>query len=175
MITHYPNKQAYLDDIQNASNISIIDNTNEVVYKNIHATNVNKNTEYIKLVERTHVHLDIPDGVTSIASTALCRYWTLETCTIPEGVTQIEDQAFRQNTKLKNITLPSTLTTMATYEFYDCSKLQWVKCLATTPPTIGTQCFGNSNNCPIYVPAASLSNYKAAANWSTYASRIQAI
>jgi len=33
----------------------------------------------------------------------------------------------------------------------------------------------NTNNCPIYVPSASVNAYKTATNWSTYASRIQAI
>jgi len=44
---------------------------------------------------------------------------------------------------------------------------------ATTPPTLGASAFNNTNDCPIYVPCSSVSAYKAASNWSTYASRIQ--
>ena len=46
---------------------------------------------------------------------------------------------------------------------------------ATTPPTLGESALDYTNNCPIYVPAASVDVYKAASGWSTYASRIQAI
>jgi hypothetical protein len=35
--------------------------------------------------------------------------------------------------------------------------------------------FDNTNNCPIYVPSASVEAYKAATNWSSLSSRIQAI
>jgi len=40
---------------------------------------------------------------------------------------------------------------------------------------LGTSAFDSTNNCQIYVPAASVDAYKAATNWSSYASRIQAI
>jgi hypothetical protein len=35
--------------------------------------------------------------------------------------------------------------------------------------------FNYTNNCPIYVPSASVETYKSASGWSGYASRIQAI
>ena len=58
--------------------------------------------------------------------------------------------------------------------------LQSITCYATTPPEIlisgsSYQTFDNTNNCPIYVPAASLNAYKTAPGWSKYADRIQAI
>jgi len=40
---------------------------------------------------------------------------------------------------------------------------------------LGSFAFYNTNNCPIYVQADSVDAYKAATNWKTYASRIQAI
>jgi hypothetical protein len=40
---------------------------------------------------------------------------------------------------------------------------------------LGSSAFGSTNNCPIYVPSGSVSNYKSATNWSSYSSRIQAI
>lgn len=47
---------------------------------------------------------------------------------------------------------------------------------ATTPPTAGANLF---QSCPaltsIYVPDASVEAYKAATNWSTYASKIKGI
>ena len=43
--------------------------------------------------------------------------------------------------------------------------------MTATPPTLGANAFNNTT-CKIYVPDASVSAYKAATNWSTYASRI---
>ena len=40
---------------------------------------------------------------------------------------------------------------------------------------MGNRVFNNTNDCPIYVPCSSVDVYKAANNWSTYASRIQCI
>jgi len=40
---------------------------------------------------------------------------------------------------------------------------------------LGNNAFYATNNCPIYVPAASVNAYKTATNWKSYASRIQAI
>ena len=40
---------------------------------------------------------------------------------------------------------------------------------------MGSYVFNDTNDCPIYVPSESVEAYKAATNWSYYASRIQAI
>ena len=65
---------------------------------------------------------------------------------------------------------------MESWVFQDCINLQKVTCLATIPPTLGGKGnFDNTNNCPIYVPSASLNAYKTATNWSVYASRIYPI
>jgi hypothetical protein len=40
---------------------------------------------------------------------------------------------------------------------------------------LADESFYNTNNCPIYVPSASVETYKAATNWSSLESRIQAI
>lgn len=93
---------------------------------------------------------------------------------IPQSVTQIKLQAFISS-GLTSITIPSGVTTIGNQVFSNCSNLSSVTVLATTPPTLGSNVFNNTNNCPIYVPAASVNAYKTASGWSTYASRIQAI
>lgn len=46
----------------------------------------------------------------------------------------------------------------------------------TTPPSLSNaNAFANTNDCPIYVPAEGVSAYQAVTNWSTLATRIQAI
>ena len=59
--------------------------------------------------------------------------------------------------------------------FQSCYNLTSVTVNASTPPTLGGYAFDATNNCPIYVPAASVDAYKAATIWSNYASRIQPI
>ena len=45
-------------------------------------------------------------------------------------------------------------------------------CNPTTPPTLNSSSEIGSSKCPIFVPAASIPDYAAASNWSTYASRL---
>ena len=76
---------------------------------------------------------------------------------------------------LTSVIIPSSVTRLKYGAFYDCTGLTSITINATTPPTLGGYVFDNTNNCPIYVPAASVSTYQSASGWSTYASRIQAI
>lgn len=94
---------------------------------------------------------------------------------IPDGITKLNEQICRECSSLETVIIPSTVTEIVRWAFRDCPKLQSVRCYATIPPTMGVDVFYNTNNCPIYVPAESVSAYKTATNWSTYASRIQAI
>ena len=65
-------------------------------------------------------------------------------------------------------------------QFYDCGSLQRLIIAATTPPTMrSAYLFGNVADIPvglgIYVPDAAVNDYKAATNWSVYASYIHPI
>jgi len=95
---------------------------------------------------------------------------------IPNSVTSIGNSAFYHCKSLTSITIPNSVTSIGNYAFYYCSSLTSITCNATTPPTLSsTSAFSNTNNCPIYVPSGSVNAYKAATNWSSFASRIQAI
>lgn len=73
-----------------------------------------------------------------------------------------------------SLTLPSSLTFIGTSCFSTCRSLYEWHFLATTPPTLAnTNAFNNMldfGGKKIYVPTASLTAYKEATNWSTYAS-----
>ena len=85
-------------------------------------------------------------------------------------------QNFGNKSVLEVVVLPSTLTTIAGASFNGYAKLTAVVLLATTPVSLeGTNAFTNTNNCPFYVPDASVEAYKTATNWSAYASRIKGI
>lgn len=104
-----------------------------------------------------------------------CEALNIQTIDIPEGVTSV---MFHKCTNLVNVTIPSSVTEIQNSAFYDCTSLNYIRMLPTTPPTLEDYNnhyynFDNSNNCPIYVPAASLTAYQTAPGWSNYASRIQ--
>ena len=121
--------------------------------------------------------IDIPNNVTSIGGSAFRFCRSLTSCTIGSGVTSIGSSAFNYCTSLPSITIPSGVTVIYSYAFSNCSSLTSITCNAVNPPTLGsmTGVFDDTNECPIYVPAGSVSAYKAAYGWSTYANRIQAI
>ena len=84
-----------------------------------------------------------------------------------------ERGCFRGCTALTFVELSEKMTSIAAYSFYGCAALETFICRATTPPTLANaNAFQNTNNCPIYVPDASLEANKTAVNWSAYADRI---
>lgn len=120
--------------------------------------------------------------VTKIGEQAFGAYYdggycyNLSSITIPDSVTRIDNSAFANCSGLTSVTIPDSVTSISTAAFWGCTSLISVTVNATTPPTLGIGWeFDNTNDCPIYVPAASVDTYKSAENWSTYASRIQAI
>ena len=122
------------------------------------------------------VSITIPDSVTSIGNTAFYFCSGLTSINIPSGVTSIGNQAFYVCSGLTSINIPSGVTSIGSDAFNGCRSLTSVTVNATTPPTLpNVNVFNNTNNCPIYVPSESVDAYKAATNWSTYASRIQPI
>ena len=96
---------------------------------------------------------------------------------IGDCVTSIDQYAFGDSTAITSITMGSGVTSIGAYAFMNSNNIQSITIKATTPPSIGELVFGmgggTSDNCPIYVPAQSVSAYQTA--WSSYASRIQAI
>ena len=120
--------------------------------------------------------IEIPNSVTSINYRTFSSCSALASITIPNSVTSIGDRAFQSCTSLTSIVIPSNVTWIGSSVFNSCSVLTSVTIEATAPPTLGTNVFnGTHADLVIYVPAGSVDAYKAATNWSTYASKIQAI
>ena len=131
-------------------------------------TTFNRSTSYITSVT-------IPDSVTSIGSNAFQNCTSLTSINIPSGVTSIGNSVFRYCTSLSSIEIPNSVTSIGSNAFQNCTSLTSITIKAITPPTLGSNVLDSTNDCPIYVPAQSVDAYKSATNWSTYASRIQAI
>ena len=118
----------------------------------------------------------IPSSVTSIGSSAFNYCYALSSVVIPSSVTSISSSAFYNCRALSSIVIPSSVTSIGDSVFNYCYALGIVTILATTPPTLGgTNAFSTTYQKRIYVPASSVDAYKAATNWSTFASIIYAI
>lgn len=66
------------------------------------------------------------------------------------------------------------LTTIENAALDECTSLERIIIRATTPPALSNiNAFKNTNNCPIYVPDASVEAYKTATNWSQFSDRIK--
>ena len=114
----------------------------------------------------------IPNTVTSIGSYSFYRCEALKEVKIPDTVATIGGQAFYDCWSISKVIIGSGVTSIQDWAFKHCFALNSITVLAATPPTLGSGVFDDTNNCPIYVPAASVDTYKTATNWSSYADRI---
>ncbi|MBE6958151.1 MAG: leucine-rich repeat domain-containing protein [Ruminococcaceae bacterium] len=70
--------------------------------------------------------LNIPDGVTSIGSSAFRYCTSLTSITIPNSVTSIGNSAFYYCTSLTSITIPDSVTSIGNDAFFGCNSLTGV-------------------------------------------------
>lgn len=116
-----------------------------------------------------------PTGVTTVAASLCYGCSKLSEVEFPNTITRINQTAF-QLTGLTSVTIPSSVTRIDAQVFAQCKNLVEVIMEPTTPPTFGGSVFiGCTALTSIYVPDASVDAYKAATNWSTYASKIKPI
>ena len=115
----------------------------------------------------------LPNSITSMGSNTFKECRQLTSVNIPTGLTEIPVSFAYNCHSLQSIEIPSGITSIGVGAFYNCSGLTSITVNATTPPTLGSTAFDNTNNCPIYVPCQSVNAYKTA--WSTYEDRIQCV
>ena len=117
----------------------------------------------------------IGGSVTTIGNYAFQNCSGITSITIPSSVTSIGNYAFSGCTSLSSLTIPNSVANINTSAFQSCSGLTSITINATTPMTLGSRAFNNTNDCPIYVPCESVGVYRAASGWNAYASRIQGV
>lgn len=95
---------------------------------------------------------------------------------IPLDITTIKDYAFCGCISPSMVEIHENVTHIGSYAFYNCTKLNVVKCFPTTPPTIGSDVFYhnyqnlNTYALDIWVHLNSFADYRTA--WSQYQSDI---
>ena len=110
-------------------------------------------------------------NVTSIGIYAFEYCSGMTSITLPTGLTAIGEGAFTYCSGLTSVTIPASVTNIGQGAYSWCIGLTEINIEATTPPTIGTGVFSDTDECPIIVPAGTLSAYQSA--WSGYATRLQ--
>lgn len=117
--------------------------------------------------------------ITSIGNYAFRECPSLEVLEIPDSVTTLGDGVFSYKKSpcgLRSFVIPKNVTKIGSYCFCTGSRaLQWVKCLASVPPELGTNAFDTGASFPIYVPQASLNAYRANESWAVYGNRVMPI
>ena len=101
----------------------------------------------------------------------------LQKVEIGNGVTSIGQNAFYYCYSLASVSIPSSVTSIGTYAFYYCHGMAIYDFTNhTSVPTLtNVNAFQSiPSDCVIKVPSSLLEEWKAATNWSTYASKIVA-
>ena len=119
--------------------------------------------------------ITIPDGVTSTGFAAFEHCYSLASITIPNSVTSIGSQTFHNCHSLASITIPNGVTSIGNNAFNNCYGVAFYDFSNhTSVPTLASaNAFTNiPADCQIRVPASLVDEWKAATNWTTYASHI---
>lgn len=165
------------------------DNTVEVTFKD---TNFNSYSGNVT-IPQTVTYDGKTYNVTTIGKSAFRESSGLTSVVIPVSVIEIDDDAFYYCSGLTSVVIPSKVTTIGDYVFYGCTSmtnvtlgssvssigfqafrvcpaLLSVTSLATTPPTIKSTTFVNSqySSVMLFVPKASLGAYQSKTYWKNF-------
>lgn len=104
--------------------------------------------------------------VDSIGDYSFIACSSLESVTMSYGVESVGSGVFMDCKSLTEVTFPESVTSIGDMVLNGCTYLTSVTCLATTPPTLGSNAFPNSVK--VHVPEKSILTYKSAPEWQNY-------
>ena len=117
--------------------------------------------------------LNLGTGLQTIAPAAFYNCRAVTSITIPNEVTTIGLEAFYDCRAATFIQIGSAVTSIGGSAFHNAIACNEMRCLPLTPPSIIANTLNNlKSTCVIKVPAASLTLYQTAANWSAHASKM---
>ena len=117
----------------------------------------------------------IPPSSTSLQQFNFRNIFYCQTIIIPEGIETMGSNSMQAQYSVMRLTIPSTVTEIGSYAMTNLIGLKELHVKPVAVPTLGTGALDNfPSDCIIYVPASAVEDYKTDANWSTYASQIQA-
>ena len=144
-----------------------------------YVTNLGKITELKKSNVGTFasckslISVVLPETLTSIIGDTFSECSELISINIPDSLISMGNGVFYACTLLPKIDIPNSVTSIGGQAFEYCRGLKDAIIRATTPPTLGSAAFNSTHaDLKIYVPDDSVEAYKAATNWSNYASKI---
>lgn len=115
--------------------------------------------------------ITIPNTVTTVGISAFHQCSALTEIVFPDSVQSFSNQVCRECKNLRDIVIGSGITAIGN-SFFSGNNTVTIRIYATTPPTLGTNFVPATYTGKIYVPDASVNDYKTASNWSAYASYI---
>lgn len=133
-------------------------------------------------------------GLTRISSSMFNGDTALESVNIGNGIKSIGASSFSGCSNLTSVILPESLNRIGNYAFYDCAALESVvipknvifigegafqacgaasfELYSAIPPEISVNAFADTDDCPIYVDSAVISEYFHVQSWSPCFSRL---
>ena len=115
----------------------------------------------------------LPKNITVLSNDLFEYCGSLQEITLPEGITKISQYCFANCSTLQSITIPASVSDMNGGSIFNsCTSLIEVHMKPTTPPTLNSNAFGYSSTLPAGKDHSILAAYKAATNWSKYATYI---
>jgi hypothetical protein len=116
---------------------------------------------------------------TNYVTNSFCSYNNSLTSVVLYGTpTSIGQSAFFDCESLTRIVIPNSVTSIAASVFEECSSMKLIDftSFSSVPTLSSTMALKNiATDCEIRVPSALYEEWKAATNWSTYASQIVAV
>lgn len=130
-------------------------------------------------------NIDFPNSLTTIGTSAL-RGVAITSLVLSTGFKSISKRGASNNDKLEIVDFPETTESIGDAAFVYCPSLNTVICRAITPPALNSNAFGagvsvlaqtpiSLGTGYIYVPDASVTAYREASGWSSYADRIKTL